>query len=113
MTVEADTSSFRTFNNGLFERMKDMNRARLERLRDIHQVDADFSSKLLFAKNPSEATALCGEWMANRLEAVTREQQSFATAWLGLVSDAVKNGAPATSFDEPDVVVWQLKPDQQ
>ncbi len=112
MTIETDTASFRNFNNGLFERMRDMNRSRLEKLRDIHRVDADFSSKLLFAKNPSEATALCGQWMANRLEAVTREQQSFATAWLGLISDAVNNAAPAGSPDESDVIISQLNQDR-
>ncbi|MDB5482020.1 MAG: hypothetical protein JWO83_3073 [Caulobacteraceae bacterium] len=112
MTAEADTAGFRTFNNGLFERMRDMNRSRLERLRDIHRVDADFSSKLLFAKNPAEATALCGEWMARRLEAVTSEQQSFAIAWLGLISDAVNKPAPVASQDDPDVVIWQSKPER-
>ena len=110
MTVEADTARFGTFNNGLFERMKDMNRSRLERLRDIHRVDADYSSRLLFAKTPSEATALCGEWMARRLEAVTSEQKSFATAWLGLVSDAVNNPASVAGLDDSDVVVSQSKP---
>src|ERR1700677_2003686 len=93
MTAEADTADFRTFNNGLFERMREMNRSRLERLRDIHRVDADFSSKLMFARSPSEATAVCSEWMAKRLEAVRSEQQSFANAWLGLISDAVSHPA--------------------
>ena len=111
MTAEADAAGFRTFNNGLFERMRDMNRSRLERLRDIHRVDADFSSKLLFAKNPAEAIAVCSRWMAQRLEAVTNEQQSFATAWLGLVSDVGKTPEPLAS-EEPDVVVWRSKPDR-
>jgi hypothetical protein len=112
MTAEADTTGFRNFNNGLFERMRDMNRSRLERLREIHRVDADFSSKLLFAKNPAEAMAVCSRWMAKRLEAVTNEQQSFATAWLGLISDAGSNPMPLAGADEPDAVIWQSTPDQ-
>jgi len=112
MTAEADTAGFRNFNNGLFERTREMNRSRLERLRDIHRVDADFSSKLLFAKNPAEAMAVCSRWMAKRLEAVTNEQQSFATAWLGLISDVGNNPEPLASADEPDVVVWRSKSGQ-
>jgi hypothetical protein len=112
MTAEADATGFRRFNNGLFERMRDMNRSRLERLRDIHRVDADFSSRLLFAKNPAEAIIVCSRWMAQRLEAVTNEQQSFATAWLGLISDVGNNPEPLAGADEPDVVVWRVMPDQ-
>ena len=110
MTAHADAAGFKTFNDGLFERMRQMNRSRLERLRDIHRVDADFSSKLLFARSPSEATAVCSEWMARRLEAVTSEQQSFAAAWLGLISDAASNPAPVASPDDVEVVIWQSKP---
>jgi len=110
MTVEADTAGFRTFNSDLFERMRQMNRSRLERLRDIHRVDADFSSKLMFARSASEATAVCSEWMARRLEAVTSEQQSFATAWLGLISDAGNNAAAVAGLDDLEVVITQTKP---
>jgi len=112
MTAEADTAGFRNFNNGLFERMRDMNRSRLERLREIHRVDADFSSKLLFAKSPADAMAVCSRWMAKRLEAVTNEQQSFATAWLGLISDVGNNAAPLANADEADVVISQSRPDR-
>jgi hypothetical protein len=89
MTKETKTISF--FNIGLFERMRDMNRSWLERLREIRQIESDFGARLLAAKTPSEATTTCNEWMANRLETVASEQQVFATAWLGLISDVIKS----------------------
>jgi len=79
------------FNNTLFERMQDMNRAWLEKLREIRLIESDFRSRLLSAKSSSEATAVCNEWMAKRLEAVASEQQAFTTAWIELIADAMKS----------------------
>jgi hypothetical protein len=86
-TIEA--ASFAGFNAGLFDRMRRMNRTWLERLRDIHQIETEFGARLLAAKSPNEATTICHEWMAKRLETVASEQQTFTTAWLGLVSDTM------------------------
>jgi hypothetical protein len=88
MTKETKAISF---NTGLFERMQDMNWSWLERLREIRQIESDFGARLLAAKTPSEATTTCNEWMAKRLETVASEQQVFATAWLGLISDVIKS----------------------
>jgi len=88
MTKKVETANF---NNGLFERMQDMNRSRLESLREIRQIESDFGNRLLTAKSPSEATTVCNEWMAKRLETVANEQKAFTTAWLGLISDVMKS----------------------
>ena len=84
-------------NAELFERMQDMHRSWIERLREIRQIESDFGNRLLNAKNPMEATMVCTEWMARRLETVASEQQTFATAWLGLISNAVKSARPAAT----------------
>jgi hypothetical protein len=97
MTAPAD---FIGFNNNLFERMRDMHRLWLERLREIRQIETEFGTRLLIAKSPSEATAICNEWMTKRLEIVACEQQAFAAAWLGLISDATK-ATPALSAGAP------------
>jgi hypothetical protein len=97
MTEPADLMGF---NNKLFERMGDMHRSWLERLRDIRQIEAEFGTRLLTAKNASEATAICNEWMTKRLETIASEQQIFAAGWLGLVSDATRI-VPATSTRAP------------
>ncbi len=76
MTEPAD---FMGFNNNLFQRMRDMHRSWLER---------------------PETTAICNEWMTKRLEIVVNEQQTFAAAWLGLISDATK-ATPAISAGAP------------
>ena len=89
------------FNTGLFERMRDMHRLWLERLQEIRQIEADFGTRLLNAKNPSEARTLCNEWMAKRLATVASEQQVFTAAWLDLISEAVVS-APATSATRPE-----------
>lgn len=88
------------FNSGLFERMQDMHRSWLERLREIRQIESDFGSRLLNAKNPPEAVLVCKEWMTKRLEIVAGEQQKFATDWVGLISE-VATSTPAVSATEP------------
>jgi len=97
MTEPAD---FIGFNNNLFQRMRDMHRSWLERLREIRQIESEFGTRLLIAKSPSETTAICNEWMTKRVEIVVNEQQTFAAAWLGLISDATK-ATPAISAGAP------------
>ena len=41
MTKKTETTSF-----ALFERMRDMDRSRLERLREIQQIELDFGTRL-------------------------------------------------------------------
>ena len=86
-------------NTRLFERMRDMHRLWLERLQEIRQIESDFGARLLNAKNPSEARTLCNEWMARRLEIVAGEQQNFAAAWVGLISEVATSAASATDSD--------------
>jgi hypothetical protein len=88
------------FNNCLFERMRDMNRSRLERLREIRQFELEFESRLLAARNHSEATEICNEWMKQRLEAVAIEQRAFTTAWLSVVSDMLKAASPGQAAED-------------
>ena len=90
MTTETETTNFTSFNTGLFERMQDMHRSWLERLREMRQIESDFGTRLLTAKSPSEATTICNEWMAKRLKTVANEQQTFGTAWIGLISDVLR-----------------------
>jgi hypothetical protein len=81
--------------------MRDMHRSWLVKLREIRQIESEFGTRLLTAKSPSEATNICNEWMAKRLETVASEQQTFATGWLGLISDAIKSES-TISAKEPD-----------
>ena len=97
MTEPADLMGF---NNKLFERMRDIHRSWPERLREIRQIEAEFGARLLTAKNASEATAICDEWMTKRLETIANEQQILAAGWLGLVSEATRI-VPATSTRAP------------
>jgi len=94
MTIQTETVYF---NGKLFDRMQDMNRTWLERLREIRQIEAEFGGKLLVAKTPSEAVAICNEWMAKRLETVANEQKAFTAAWLDLFSDMAASAAPNTA----------------
>jgi hypothetical protein len=87
-------------NTGLFERMRDMHRSWLVKLREIRQIESEFGTRLLTARSPSEATNICNEWMAKRLETVASEQQTFTTSWLGLISDAIKSTS-TISANEP------------
>jgi hypothetical protein len=100
MSVDKNTSSQETyvlssFNSRLFERMRAINRTWLEQLRGIHRIESEFGAQLLAASCPAEATSICHEWMAKRLETVAREQQTFTAAWLALVSD---------TMDAPDLL---------
>jgi len=71
--------------------MQDMNRLWIERLREIRQIESDFGTRLMKAESSSEATTICHEWMAKRLETVAYEQKAFTTAWLALISDTMKS----------------------
>jgi hypothetical protein len=88
-TKTTEATSFSSFNASLFDRMRVMSRSWIERLRDVHQIEQDFGARLLAAKSPAEATSICHQWMAKRLEAVASEQKAFTSEWLGLVSDTI------------------------
>ncbi len=90
-----NATSFANFNADLFDRMRTLNRSWLERLREIHQFEVEFGARLLSANNQADATAICHEWMARRLQTIASEQQTFTTAWLGLVSETVDKRRPA------------------
>jgi hypothetical protein len=85
-----EATSFSSFNAALFDRMRVMSRSWIERLREVHQIEQDFGARLLTAKSPAEATTICHQWMARRLEAVASEQRAFTSEWLGLVSDTIE-----------------------
>ena len=85
-----EESSMTSFNDRLFEHMQEVNRSWIERLREIRQIESDFGNRLMKAESSSEAATICHEWMAKRLEAVACEQKVFTTAWLALISDAMK-----------------------
>jgi len=53
---------------------------------------------LLTAKNTSEATTVCNDWMTKRLEIVTGEQRTFTTAWFALISDVITSASSAKTF---------------
>ena len=90
-----ESTSFGKFNADLFDRMRTMNRSWLETLREIHQFEVEFGARLLAANTRAEATAICHQWMARRLQTIACEQQAFTTAWLGLVSETVEKRRPA------------------
>jgi hypothetical protein len=94
MSNDKATSSL---GDTLFVRMQDMNRVWLERLRDLREMEAEFGSRLLRAKNPTEAMTICNEWMAKRLEAVGNEHNAFTAAWLDLVSDTMRTASASSS----------------
>lgn len=79
------------FSSTLFAKMQDVNRSWLERLRAIRDLETEYGTRLMSAKSPSEATTICNEWMAKRLEAVGNEHNAFTVAWLDLVSNTIKS----------------------
>jgi hypothetical protein len=84
-------------SDNLFGRMQDMNRAWLQKLRELRQAEAEFAVRLLAAKTPSEAAIICHEWIAMRLENVTGEQQAFTTNWLEFIADTMKSASNAVA----------------
>jgi hypothetical protein len=110
MNAKPETSYSMPFNKSLFERMQTMNRSRLDRLREIHRVEAEFGGQLLSARSPSEATTICGRWMATRLQTAADEHHAFAAAWLDLISDLVKNPTDIDDLAETDMVIWRSGP---
>jgi hypothetical protein len=76
MAKSAEKSSF---NANLFERVRGMHLAWVERLEETRRIELDFGRRLLTAKSSAEAASVCSEWMANHVET------TFATAWLALI----------------------------
>ena len=52
MTNRTEATSFTSFNTGLFERMQDMNRSWLEKLREIRQIEFRFWKQTAERKEP-------------------------------------------------------------
>jgi hypothetical protein len=98
MTKNTGKSSF---NANLFERVRDMRRAWLERLQETRRIESDFGRRLLTAKSSAEALGVCSEWMAKHVETIASERRRFATAWLGLIFD-VTTTDPPTSAEPSD-----------
>src|SRR5260370_15957853 len=74
-------ADFIGFNNNLFQRMRDMHRSWLERLREIRQIESEFGTRPLIAKSPSETTPICNEWLPKRLCVIENEQPALSAAW--------------------------------
>ncbi|MGB8365212.1 MAG: hypothetical protein WCE20_11890 [Rhizomicrobium sp.] len=92
-TQEADKGAISDDRKHLFDRIEDINRAWLDRMREMRGVEAEFSAKLFASKGPEDAMAVCNQWMAKRLEILGAEQQMFAKSWVdmvGLLSDTTK-----------------------
>jgi hypothetical protein len=90
-----DAHVFSSLNSRLFERMRGLNRTWIEQLRDIHRLESEFGARLLAANSPVEATSICHEWMAKRLDTVVGEHRTFTAAWLALVSDTTSAPDPS------------------
>lgn len=92
-----------TFNAHLFEQMRGMHRTWLEKLREIRDLELDYGSRLMAAKNPSEAINFCSEWMVKRMAIVAHEQRMFASSWARLLSDMMgRRSAVSARISERD-----------
>jgi hypothetical protein len=100
MTTPTAMASLTAFNSGVLKRTDEMSQSWLERIREFRQIERDFGSRLLTARNTSEAVTICNEWMAKRLLALASEQQIVATAWFELISDAMKAAALSRGPDQ-------------
>ena len=90
-------------NAHLFEQMRGMHRAWLEKLREIRDLELDYGSRIMAAKNPSEAASVCSEWMVKRMVIVAHEQRMFASSWARLLSDMMgKQSAVSAGIAERD-----------
>ena len=84
------TKADATPNSVLLDKFQAINRTWLERLDEARQVESEFGAKLMKAKAPSEAVAICNAWMAKRVELLAQEQREFGTAWADIVSGTVQ-----------------------
>jgi hypothetical protein len=82
------------FKTRLFERMRGMHRAWIEKAREIRDLELDYGSRLMTAKSPAQAASLCNEWMAKRMAIVAHEQEIFANSWLWLLADMANPPTP-------------------
>lgn len=91
--IMPDQTESKNLNGALFKQMQDMHQAWLERLARVRDIESDYGTRLLHAKSPTEATAICTEWMEKRIESIVRDQQAFTNAWIRLITDSARSTA--------------------
>jgi hypothetical protein len=80
----------------LFDRMRGMHRAWIEKAQEIRDLEQNYGSKLMAAKSPAHAASLCNESMPSAWRS-SHEQEMFANSWLWLPADMIEapTSAPA------------------
>jgi hypothetical protein len=99
--AKGSTAGVTSFNTRLFERMRGMHRAWIEKAREVRRLELDYGSRLMAAQTPSHAVSLCDEWMAKRMAIIAQEQEMFANSWVWLLADTI--GAPSAGLAK----VWE------
>jgi hypothetical protein len=54
----------------------------------MRQFEAEFARRLAHCSTPSEAVALCSEWMAHRLDSAVAMQHRLLSLWLDAMTAA-------------------------
>jgi hypothetical protein len=100
---QGETARTMNFNAHLFEQMRGMHRAWLEKLREIRDLELDYGSRIMAANNTSEAVSFCSEWMVRRMAIVAHEQRMFASSWARLLVDMMgRQSAVSAGISERD-----------
>jgi hypothetical protein len=81
----------------LSEQVKFGHEAWMERLREMQDIEADYTKELLAARDPNEALKICNRWMGKRLELLTADSKAFTGFWMDLVMTAAGGTQPVTA----------------
>jgi hypothetical protein len=96
------------FNTRLFERMRGVHREWLKNAQQIRELELDYGAKLMSARTPVQAAAICNEWMAKRMAVVVHEQEMFANSWVWLLAHVSEQ--PSGSSNPPGQCVGSPGP---
>ena len=61
----------------------------------VQRHEAEFGVRLARCRTPSEAVAVCGEWMAHRLDSAIVMHHRFLELWLTSATDTTNRAAGA------------------
>lgn len=78
----------------LSEQVKFGHQAWMERLREMQDVEAEYTKELLAARDPNEALKIGNRWIAKPLALLTADSKAFTGFWIDLVMTAAGGTQP-------------------
>jgi hypothetical protein len=72
----------------LFDRVQSINRLWLARVQETRESEVQLGMRLLQSRNPTEASAVCNDWMLGRIANFISDNEMMTKLWFDLYAEA-------------------------